>query len=531
LTAYLAGDVSACCIKKKFATAVATAGLLAGLFGSAFVPAARAAIGDAASVTVANKTFDEGTAGTTLGAATNPLGEASTALATTGATFDIVVKDGTDTALGAAQTLTFTASSGFLVSAVDAVCAAVGTPTTATATVTGFGTAGTGCVTVKSTSVSIKAQTGTITISHAFTGVIKTVYVWAIGDVTSVTLSIEDGRSGHIAADNSPIDNYMGINAKDATGNRITVAAAGTGYTLTTGTADLAAGTANAAGINNLGLTADVCAPNATSGSTVAAQVTHAATGVVSNSVTLTCTTAGVKVVGYELQNSSFAVVTSGPKQALTIWANIQDASGRAVGDGGANIDLLGTPKATGVNGSIYGLAIDAGDFRMSPIEVQDSGAARAGAGALTFATANDAAEYGQVSIGGYTPSANFFGKNALEITTGCADLSAAAGTCAGRVDVLTYTTIDPASGAAASGGSAASVNAAKRIGSFTLSAAAGKLVTITVERVSDGKVWTYYRKANASGVATFLIRKVGRFDVFASYGDDVTDTVRMRRR
>jgi hypothetical protein len=33
-------------IKNKFATAVATAGLLAGLFGSAFVPAARAAAGD-----------------------------------------------------------------------------------------------------------------------------------------------------------------------------------------------------------------------------------------------------------------------------------------------------------------------------------------------------------------------------------------------------------------------------------------------------------------------------------------------------
>jgi predicted deacylase len=95
----------------------------------------------------------------------------------------------------------------------------------------------------------------------------------------------------------------------------------------------------------------------------------------------------------------------------------------------------------------------------------------------------------------------------------------------------LTYTVLDPTAGAATSSTIAASVNAAKRIGSFTLSAAAGKLVTITVERVSDGKVWTYYRKANASGVATFLIRKFGRFDVFASYGDDVTDTVRMRRR
>ena len=482
---------------------------------------------------MANKTFDEGTTGT----ATAPLGEASGALAATGATFDIVVKDGTNTALTGAQALTFTASSGFLVSAADGVCAGVGTPTTATATVSGFGTAGVGCVTVKSTGVAIKAQTGTITITHGVTGVIKTVYVWAIGDVTSVTLSIEDGRSGHIAADNIAIDNYMGINAKDATGNRITVAAAGTGYTLTTGTADLAAGTADADGINNLGLTADVCAANAASGSTVAAQVTHTATAVVSNAVTLTCTTAGVKVVGYELQNASSAVVTSGVKQALTIWANIQDASGRSVGDGGANIDILGTAKTTTVNGSIYGAAIDADDFRLSPIEqsLDSTGAFQPSTGAAAVSaltTVNAAADYGQVTLGTYTPSANFFGKNTLEITTGCADLGAAAGSCAGRVDVVTYTTLDPASGAAASAGTAAIVAGPKlKKATITLSAAAGKLVTVTIEKVSNGRTFTYYRKANASGVATFKIRRTGTWEVFAAYGDDVTDTVTLKKR
>jgi hypothetical protein len=126
-----------------------------------------------------------------------------------------------------------------------------------------------------------------------------------------------------------------------------------------------------------------------------------------------------------------------------------------------------------------------------------------------------------------FTSSGNNPGQKSIIVSIADTDQTTASAQAA--VYTVRYTVTDP--NAVSSGTIAASVNATKRIGSFTLSAAAGKLVTITVERVSDGKVWTYYRKANASGVATFLIRKFGQFDVFASYGDDVTDTVRMRRR
>jgi hypothetical protein len=64
----------------------------------------------------------------------------------------------------------------------------------------------------------------------------------------------------------------------------------------------------------------------------------------------------------------------------------------------------------------------------------------------------------------------------------------------------------------------------------ITLSAAAGKLVTVTIEKVSTGKTYSYYRKANASGVATFIIRRTGTWEVFASYGDDVTETVTLKK-
>ena len=511
-------------------TAVTTAGLLAGLFGSAFVPAARAGVDDAVSVSTTSATAVLAL-GTTMdqgaGTSANPYGEAaanlSSAAAQTSAVFDIVAKTAAGTPIAAAQTLTYTASSGLLVSATDLACTA-GTaltvhavPTLAQVTVPTTA-AGLACVAVKSNNVTYKSQVGTITITHGVSGTIGTIYVWAIGDVTSVTLSILDGRSGNIAAGNTALADYMGINAKDATGNRITVAAAGTGFTLTTGTADLAAG----ATANELGLTAAVCAAGAASGSTVAAQVTHTATAVVSNSVTLTCTTAGVRVTGVELQNSAGTVVTSGQREALSLYANFVDASGRSVGDGGAVIDTIG---AAGTMGA----ANDAGDYAYSPIEVADDGAARTGAAAVvvTGFTTDAAASYGQVQLGVFTPSSNYFGKNTVRVAITSVDLTLT--TAATASFTASYTTVD-----FASGGSSVTVGivagAKLKKATITLSAAAGKLVTVTIEKVSTGKTFTYYRKANASGVATFTIRRAGTWEVFASYGDDVTETVTLKK-
>jgi hypothetical protein len=459
------------------------------------------------------------------GTLANPYGEAaanlSSATAATSAVFDIVAKVAAGTAIASAQDLTYTASSGLLVSADDIACAA-GTaladhpvPTLASVTKPTSAT-GTACVAVKSNNVTYKSQVGTITITHGVSGTIGTIYVWAIGDVTSVTLSILDGRSGNIAAGNTALADYMGINAKDATGNRITVAAAGTGYTLTTGTADLAAG----ATANELGLTAAACAAGAASGSTVAAQVTHAATAVVSNSVTLTCTTAGVRVTGVELQNAAGSVVTSGQREALNLYANFVDASGRSVGDGGAVIDTIG---------GTMGAANDTGDYAYSPIEVADTGAPRTGAAAVvvTGHTTDAAASYGQVQLGVFTPSSNYFGKNTVRVAITSVDLTLT--TAATASFTASYTTAD-----FASGGSSVTVGivagAKLKKATITLSAAAGKLVTVTIEKVSTGKTYSYYRKANASGVATFIIRRTGTWEVFASYGDDVTETVTLKK-
>jgi hypothetical protein len=58
---------------------------------------------------------------------------------------------------------------------------------------------------------------------------------------------------------------------------------------------------------------------------------------------------------------------------------------------------------------------------------------------------------------------------------------------------------------------------------------AAGAKVAFTLER-SNGTVKTYYRKANADGVAKFTLRFRGTYEVTASFGDYITDTVILKK-
>jgi hypothetical protein len=60
--------------------------------------------------------------------------------------------------------------------------------------------------------------------------------------------------------------------------------------------------------------------------------------------------------------------------------------------------------------------------------------------------------------------------------------------------------------------------------------AAANKKIAFTLENTRTGVVKTYYRKSNASGVASFTLRFRGSFEVTAAYGDFMTDTVTLKK-
>jgi hypothetical protein len=59
---------------------------------------------------------------------------------------------------------------------------------------------------------------------------------------------------------------------------------------------------------------------------------------------------------------------------------------------------------------------------------------------------------------------------------------------------------------------------------------AAGKKIAFTLENTRTGVVKTYYRKANASGVASFTLRFRGTIEVTAAYGDYMTDSLTLKK-
>jgi hypothetical protein len=68
-----------------------------------------------------------------------------------------------------------------------------------------------------------------------------------------------------------------------------------------------------------------------------------------------------------------------------------------------------------------------------------------------------------------------------------------------------------------------------KKIATATFGAAVGKKVAFVLENAS-GVTKTYYRKANASGVAKYTIALRGTWTVYATFGDEITDTVTLRK-
>ena len=46
----------------------------------------------------------------------------------------------------------------------------------------------------------------------------------------------------------------------------------------------------------------------------------------------------------------------------------------------------------------------------------------------------------------------------------------------------------------------------------------------------ASGVTKTYYRKANASGVAKYTIALNGTWTVYATFGDEITDTVTLKK-
>ena len=226
-----------------------------------------------------------------------------------------------------------------------------------------------------------------------------------------------------------------------------------------------------------------------------------------SNTISVTCTGKDAYVSAIAFGKTSYY-----PSESATVTFTMQDTAGRTAGVGSY---MVGTGFAASNSPATGGSAT------AKPATIIDS-----------LDTNNDGADLAEKGI--------------LVQTAGIYEWSYTMGTAAGVAGFLfdiadndgvtalsqqglfTVKTVVSAAVAAVSDATI-SAGAKKKIATATFGAAAGKKVAFVLENAS-GVTKTYYRKANASGVAKYTIGLNGTWTVYATFGDEITDTVTLKK-
>ncbi len=549
-------------------TAVTTAGLLAGIFGSAFVPSALAArVGAAdpapkASVT----TVTEDDSGFIMEGATNKFGflssNSNTVTANDDTAITFAIKSAGSDEVENADVKAVSSNSSVRVAWAYAT-ALVNDAVVADACedIDGDAAAGDGVddgasafattdivleapggvageyVLCLAAATATSAGTSTVTISAAASGteefvVLKTLTVTAIGPIASLALSITDGYK-YVAEGNEPLVEWLTVVGKDSNGTIIN----GDEDTISSGFALVntitewednpehsdgdtaiaffsgATGAENAdGGLTLYSLEANTCISNddedlTDAGDSFSLKIQNAGGSVVSNAISITCTTdsTGVaRVTGVTAEATSgletYNETAIGSDDELSLFATVVDEDGRPMGDGSTAVDF---------DWSIDGAAVIEGGF----FDADDDNVAIGGKvelGSLCDLDADgdcgviDAANLDFGRIGRFT----------YVLTADDSDLSTALDVEADFT--LTYTVV---------GEDASTIsrtrNAAKTRATITADlgeANAFVRVEFYVE-LANGNVKTYVRRANADGVATLV--QVRRNTTVYVYADE----------
>jgi hypothetical protein len=368
-----------------------------------------------------------------------------------------------------------------------------------------------------------KGCLATITITKAATGtVIDTFKIGALGETASVTLT---GPS-HVAANlatNEDMEGQLVIVAKDKNGITIpgTFAdpsftakdADGLALTITPTDATTAGGAdeGGTADDNKFGFLATGLCPADSEGKvrTIYAEgETLVATGKAkSNTISVTCTGKLAYVSAIAFGKTSYY-----PSESATVTFTMKDSAGRTAGVGSY---MVGTGYAIANSPATGGSATTEPAAIIDSLDTNNDGA--------------DAAEKGiLVQTAGTYEYAYVMG-TAAGVAGFLFDITDNDGVTAGsQQGLFTVKTVVSAAFAAVSDATI-SAGAKKKIATATFGAAAGKKVAFVLENAS-GVTKTYYRKANASGVAKYTIALRGTWTVYATFGDEITDTVTLRK-
>jgi hypothetical protein len=379
-----------------------------------------------------------------------------------------------------------------------------------------------------------KGCLATITVTETATGtVIDTFKIGALGETASVTLTGPSHVAANLATDEDMEDQLVivakdsngitipgiiadpSFTAKDADGNALTItptdtplADADAGATAATvGNAE-EGGTADN---NKFGFLATGLCPADSEGKvrTIYAEgETLVATGKAkSNTISVTCTGKLAYVSAIAFGKTSYY-----PSESATVTFTMKDSAGRTAGVGsymaGTGFVITNSPATGGSPTTAITSVIDS-------LDANDDGLAAAEKGIIVKTAGSYEWSY---TMGTAAGVAGFLFDIADNdgVTTGS------------QQGLFAVRTVVSAAFAAVSDATL-TTGAKKKIATATFGAAVGKKVAFVLENAS-GVTKTYYRKANASGVAKYTIALRGTWTVYATFGDEITDTVTLRK-
>jgi hypothetical protein len=481
-------------MKNKFVTAVTTAGLLAGILGSAFVPTARAAAGvlDATETTFAetNDLTGDGLLSTT------PIQLVSATMAAvdeTDATITFDIEDSGGTNLPA----------GSIYTAVTTGPIRIANGTALVSSVEGY-YGGTSLVLEIAASSTTATGTGTLTIRVG--GGSETVYYRAVGATSALTLTNKGATA--LAGGKASEANKIELAVVDAAGFALaTPADADVTWELGTGSAGAIADVTEAGDDGKFSLATTACdaATSLTAvGDTAKSYSVRAKVGdVYSNYVTVKCTDDGefAKITG-----ATASAKTADLSGTITVTFTVQDGFGNALGYG-AVVDIVDSGHL--LAGTYYPTAnAAAGDTKGS------------------LATAGRTGDVTISTVGSWTNviTVDSWARNAY-VTYTLADSDLSTAEVQAWTKTFKFASVEPAEEFEAS------ISKSR----FTVTADfgvafKGKKISIVVENVATGSVVTYSRKANSLGKVSYTIGRRGSFEIYAMSGDALTDTVLVKR-
>jgi len=364
------------------------------------------------------------------------------------------------------------------------------------------------------------AGTGTLTITASGI-VIKTITINVYGDVKSITVT-QAMTSKTIAAgdvDSTATLYFAKLTYKDAAGNTLPLTAANLDAL------DDAVSFETSAGVEIANTRIDAGdAPNFDGGvvasvdgyvsvdatlCTTALQGSFPITLVYENAnedeltanINVVCTSAATKITGIAMEK-----LLVGPGEKFDVELTAIDDAGKPAGYGATVADaatLVLSPATNTAAGEIRktdGTQQAVGDFQGSDWVVAD------GAGAVEVTAPTTKGTYTMVltytDIDG-TATGSTAGTYTLTVTVRDTNLASKADLTAGPKKKIASADFGPG--------------------------AAGLKVAFVLENAS-GVTKTFYRKANASGVAQYTIALRGTWTVYATFGDNITDTVTLKK-